>query len=596
MRVLEYVVFGVLVAGNFALGLYFSFWKPASGGGSGRTANDVFLGSRTLRILPLAASTVASLFSSPALVAMPAHFYAYGWHMFWGAIAPLLFFPLATHIFVPVLYKLGITSIFEYLRLRFNSTISLAACAIYIFVTQSVGAISIFAASVMLVTVLHVPLLWCNIAVGLAGTIYTALGGLRGVVWADCMQFVTILVAPATLIIKIIIDSSSPNSTIQPVNDLNVAQYIADYSFDLTSDENIWGCLFGSVAPGILRLGFDQVVTQRLMACRTLEEAKSTAVTSAFLALFTYFTPVAMGIALTVWFRGCDPLLSGDIISIDQILPYYINTYLVHMPGFAGLFLAGVVCAATSTTSSAINSQAAILYVDVIAPRWKNAEKHMLWITRGSALALGTAMTIYSTLCIYMGSLGKTFLMMYTCLTSPYVGLCLLAMLFPFVHSKGAGVATIVTVVYQLWHITHTIQKDTKPTRMPVSLDYCPTNRSHSAAAFRPNVTTLFEQSKSEEPFFLFRISSFWTSFFGLFATLAIGILVSAVTGEMKTEKERPGLYSDKLVRIWRKSRPSLDNTEHKSFHSTRTTCFNEGREHTIEEQNLLANKALIHT
>nr|XP_050041481.2 sodium-dependent multivitamin transporter-like [Dermacentor andersoni] len=175
MGVLEYVLFGVLVLANFCLGIWFSLRKHGRYAGSTSTVVEVFLGSRTLRMLPLAASTVASIVSSTGLIALPAHYYVYGWHLIWWSTLPLLLFPLATHVFVPVLYGLGVTSMFEYIRLRFNSSISITACVIYIFLTQSIGAISIFAASLAIERVFHAPLLWCNIAIGLSGTIYTAM-------------------------------------------------------------------------------------------------------------------------------------------------------------------------------------------------------------------------------------------------------------------------------------------------------------------------------------------------------------------------------------------------------------------------------------
>ncbi|XP_075724426.1 sodium-coupled monocarboxylate transporter 1 [Rhipicephalus microplus] len=201
-----------------------------------------------------------------------------------------------------------------------------------------------------------------------------------------------------------------------------------------------------------------------------------------------------------------------------------------------------------------INLQAAILYVDVISPRWKNANQLVLCITSCTALALGIIMTVYSTICVYMGSLSRVFLMVYSGLTSPFVGLCLLAMLFLFVHSKGAAVATIVTVVFQLWHITKAIQMGAAPPRMPVSLDYCPGNVTlHTAVLDTFEGNRSYVAAGSEEPFYLFRVSYYWMGFFGTFATIAIGVLISALTGESWSKKEQPESGSDLLVRIWRK-------------------------------------------
>ncbi|KAK8756713.1 hypothetical protein V5799_000584, partial [Amblyomma americanum] len=347
VRTMEYVIFGVLVAVNLLFGLCYSLTKRVSSPGVAATEAEVFLGSRALKMIPLAASAVASLYSSTGLIGFPAHFYAYGWHVIWCGITPLLFFPLATRVFVPLLYDLRVTSIFEYLRLRFNRAISLTACAIYIFLTQSVAAISIFAASLTLVTVFKAPLFWSNIAIGLSGTLYTVLGGLRGVVWTDCMQFLVILIAPTTFVAKVLVDSFSSNSTVQPLGDLNIKEYIGDLSFDLTSDENVWACLWGSSALSIYRMCLDQMVVQRLLASRTLKDAQRAAVISSVLLMVMYVVSLSMGAALTIWYRGCDPGMQGAIRSIDQIVPYYLSTELIRIPGLVGMFMAGVVCAAT---------------------------------------------------------------------------------------------------------------------------------------------------------------------------------------------------------------------------------------------------------
>ncbi|XP_050030212.3 sodium-coupled monocarboxylate transporter 1-like [Dermacentor andersoni] len=556
---LEYAVFGALVAANLSLGLYFSFRKSGHTIGGGTTKDEVFLGSRALGILPLAASSVASIYSSPALVAFPAHFYAYGWHTTLGAVTPLLCLPLATQVIVPLLHGLRVTSVFEYIRWRFNRAISLTACVIYIFLTQSIGAISILAASVMLVTVFNAPLIWCNIAIGLSGTIYTALGGLRGVVWTDCMQFIIILVAPTALFAKIMVDSLSANSTVQPLNDMDIGMYIGDFRFDLTSSENVWSCIVGSSAVGIYRLCLDQMVVQRIMASPSVKQARRTVASGALLLLLPYASCTLLGVAMTIWYRGCDPMLSGAIKRMDEIMPHYITTELVNIPGFAGLYLAGVVSAGTSTISSAINSQAAIVYIDVIAQGYKKADEHVAMITRCTALFLGLVMTAYSTLVIHMGSLTRILLMVNTAITAPFVGLCILAVLFPFVHCKGAGVGTLFMVAYQLWHMAETIKSGTRAPRLPVSLSYCPGNQTGTFSS--PNVTTATPVLEAEETFFVFRLSYFWSSFFALIGTIVIAVFISAVTGEFKHKKEKK-LCNDALVRLWRKIRSCTSKKE----------------------------------
>ncbi|KAH7936948.1 hypothetical protein HPB49_006524 [Dermacentor silvarum] len=70
------------------------------------------------------------------------------------------------------------------------------------------------------------PLVWCNIVIGLSAAVYTALGGLRGVVWTDCVQLLFILLGPATIIAKVLIDWRSPATSVQPLEEFDTRSYI----------------------------------------------------------------------------------------------------------------------------------------------------------------------------------------------------------------------------------------------------------------------------------------------------------------------------------------------------------------------------------
>ncbi|XP_037572284.2 uncharacterized protein LOC119454410 [Dermacentor silvarum] len=149
-------------------------------------------------------------------------------------------------------------------------------------------------------------------------------------------------------------------------------------------------------------------------------------------------------------------------------------------------------------------------------------------ITRSTALILGLIMTAYSSLVIHMGSLTRILLLVNTACTAPFVGLCILAVLFPFVHCKGAGVATLLMLGYQLWHMAETIKTGTRAARLPVSLNYCPGNQS---SAFSPlDITSTVPNLESEETFLIFHVSHFWSSFFAFIGTIVIAVFTSVVT------------------------------------------------------------------
>ncbi|XP_075739321.1 uncharacterized protein LOC142784705 [Rhipicephalus microplus] len=90
---------------------------------------------------------------------------------------------------------------------------------------------------------------------------------------------------------------------------------------------------------------------------------------------------------------------------------------------------------------------------------------------------------------------------------------------------------------------------------MEVSLDSCPGNQSSIASAV--NNTFVLTPNPREKPFILFHLSYLWASFFAIFATLIIGVAVSAATGEVKKEKWQRNLCHDSAFNFWRSILPA---------------------------------------
>ncbi|XP_040077874.1 putative sodium-dependent multivitamin transporter [Ixodes scapularis] len=386
----DLIIFVFLVVGNICLGLYFAIFKKKRM----VTTNELFLGSRSLKMFPLAVSTMATMVSGLGIIGFTAHYYAYGLHVLWASVAIVLVSPLLVNAIVPVLYELQVTSVFQYLRMRFGKGVSMPSCAVFYFVSQTVGALAISATSVAVSTVFHVPQFWTSLAIGLTGTVYTALGGLRGVVWTDCMQALLLVITPATVIIKVGYDIIHQGLVLRPFSATDFRNYMLNTSFDAAQDENLWSCLIGLLAMNTYRTLLDQTVAQRYLAARTLSDAKRTVYTGTILTRLMFVTNSLLALTLRYWYRDCDPELTGEISKPDQILPLYVIQNLSTFPGFCGIFLAGVVGATTSTISSLINSQATVCYVDIVSEfRFLN----------------GTVMTVYAITVTYMGSVGRTW-------------------------------------------------------------------------------------------------------------------------------------------------------------------------------------------
>lgn len=114
-------VFGAWDYGVFALMLLVStgigLWVGLAGGGQ-RSAEDFFTGGRRLAALPVGLSLSASFMSAVQVLGVPAEAYRYGLKFLWMCLGQLLNSLLTAAFFLPVFYRLGLTSTYQVPRGR----------------------------------------------------------------------------------------------------------------------------------------------------------------------------------------------------------------------------------------------------------------------------------------------------------------------------------------------------------------------------------------------------------------------------------------------------------------------------------------------
>nr|XP_037268348.1 sodium-coupled monocarboxylate transporter 2-like [Rhipicephalus microplus] len=393
------------------------------------------------------------------------------------------------------------------------------------------------------------PLLYCSLAIGAAGTLYTALGGMRGVVWTDSVQGILILICPLTILGTVVYDSrnNATSSQLRPFSNIDMKPYLLQFDLDFTRDENVWSCAVGLLAGHAYRMGMDQMVVQRYASAKSLREAQRTAFLGSALLVISTALLSGVAMALVYWYRDCDPLLSGAIKNIEQIIPYYINQRLSAFPSMTGIFLAGVVSATLSTVSSAINSLAASAFLDILSPFIVMNDGCSSITIKIIAFVFGALMTGLAIAVPYISSAVRLIMVVHSSTSGPFIGLFILALAFPWANGTGASVATALTLAFQAWAMTGRLLHGPRPVKMPSSLDRCPSGH------FSTNATVPILSDQEGTTLFVYELSSFWSGLFSAFATIAIGLVVSWLTGGGRNFRRHVPLTSDAFVRIWRK-------------------------------------------
>ncbi|MDQ2670244.1 MAG: sodium:solute symporter [Gemmatimonadota bacterium] len=231
------------------------------------------------------------------------------------------------------------------------------------------------------------------LAMSFVTLVYTWFGGLKAVVWADVVQLV-VYVSGGIVALWIATDMAGGAGRVLALAGEAGKLRLIVPGIDFTETYTLFGGLLGGAMLSMASHGTDHLIVQRLLATRSLSDARRALVGSGIAVILQFLLFLSVGIA--IWAAG----LARDDVAPDSIFPQFI---MDHLPtGIAGLVVAGILAAAMSTISSSINALAGSVTHDLYAS-WTGRRDpvHLLRVGRvvtvGWGLGLvGAAMFFYA--------------------------------------------------------------------------------------------------------------------------------------------------------------------------------------------------------
>ena len=342
------VYFGVVLG----ISIYVSKTMNAS-------TNDFFLGGQKIPWWAAGISIFGSKLSALTFIAIPAKTYSTNWIYIFANLMIVAVAPIVIWFFLPYFRKLKITSVYEYLAIRFNKKVKLLGSLTFILFQIGRLGIIIYLPALVLATVTGMDLIVCVILISLITTAYSFAGGIEAVIWTEVMQ-VIVLLGGAFLCFYFIADSVGGVDVI--IEEANAADKLKFVNWGWSITEPVlWVVIVGNFLTHLTTYTSDQVVVQRYLTTPTLQEAKQSIYTNAFLVIPATFIFFSVGTALWVFFKH-NPALLNPKGRIDDIFPWYISQQLP--AGLSGLVIAGLFAATMSTVSSSMNSIATVATTD----------------------------------------------------------------------------------------------------------------------------------------------------------------------------------------------------------------------------------------
>lgn len=352
-RLLTQVDIGVIIAYS-VLTLGVGFWVSRVQ----RTAGDYFLGARDLPPTAIMLSIVATETSALTVISVPAL----------AARGDLTFLQLTFGYLVgrigvalwllPGYFRGEQETAYVRLESRFGPGTRRLASLVFL-VTRFLGdGVRVFASAIPLALITGWSIPASIVVMSLVTMIYTWHGGLKAVVWVDVLQLIIYLAGGLAALWIAWELAGGPEVAITMAREAGKLQ-VFDFAVSLTSTYTFLGGLIGGAMLSAASHGTDHLIVQRLLASRSLSDARIALVGSGVLVILQFGLFLLVGSA--VWAAGFAP----EGMAPDQIFPRFI---IDHLPtGLAGLMVSAILAAAMSTQSSAINALASSMTHDLYA-------------------------------------------------------------------------------------------------------------------------------------------------------------------------------------------------------------------------------------
>ncbi|MBN1302526.1 MAG: sodium/solute symporter [Melioribacteraceae bacterium] len=328
--------------------------------GKDKTINDYFLAGKNMGWVIVGTSLFATNISSEHIIGLAGASSVHGLsvgYFEWIAVFILI---MLGWLFAPIFIKSDAVTMPQFLGRKYGDKVRsyLTAVSLAAYFFTKIG-VTIIAGGYLLSKILGLDLFTSAVFIVLLTGLYTVIGGLSSVMKTQLFQTV-ILLTGSILLAYFGLDKIGGVATLVnklPESYFNVIKSTTDPDFPWT------GILFGAPILGIWYWCTDQYIVQRILAAKGISDARKGTFLAAFLKLVPVSLLIIPGLVVAVEF----PNIKGD-----DAITYLISGDLLPV-GIKGIVIAGIFAAFMSSLSSAFNSSATLIAIDIFQPRKPHA-------------------------------------------------------------------------------------------------------------------------------------------------------------------------------------------------------------------------------
>ncbi|GJQ59490.1 MAG: sodium transporter [Candidatus Scalindua sp. AMX11] len=399
--------------------------------------DDYYVGGRNLPWWAVGISTMATQTSAVSFISIPA----------FVALSPvggltLLQYEMAVPLsmivvmvcLIPFFRKLELVSVYEYLELRFGSSVRYLVSSVFLISRALATGVGVYAIAIVLSVCMNTPL-WLNIfIIGIVTIIYDTIGGIAAVVYSDVIQMVMLLCGITLCVVYASIYVGGVGIMFE--------SFPAErcHTIDMST---FWGFLVGGFFLYISYYGTDQSQVQRELSAPSLDDTKRSLFFNGFARFPLAICYIILGIAVgAVFLHSTDLQDAIPADHLDYLIPQFILLFVP--PGVRAILFAAILAAAMSSLDSALNSLSASTMRDFVERKQDLSEKRILLLSKLVTIMWGL---IISGFAFIVGNISKTILESINMIGSAFYGPILASFLMGVLTKRATAKAVFAGVV-----------------------------------------------------------------------------------------------------------------------------------------------------
>ena len=334
---------------------------------TGREVNNkvFFKANKNSNWLIVAFGMVGASLSGVTFISVPGWVEDSQFTYFQVVLGYLVGYLFVASVLLPIYYRIGLTSIYEYLDQRFGQN-SYFVGSVFFLISRVLGAsFRLFLVAIVLqefvfdsmkipfeITVIFsILLIW----------LYTKRGGIKTIVWTDTIQ--TTLMILAVILSIIYINKSLDWSITEFLYSSDIKEYNRIFVMDNFLERNFfWKHFIGGAFITICMTGLDQDMMQKNLTCRNIGEAKKNMVLFSFILTFVTFLFILLGALLYIYaYKNNISIPANSDLLFPKIA---LEGSLGQFVGIT--FILGLIAAAYSSADSALTSLTTSFCIDIL--------------------------------------------------------------------------------------------------------------------------------------------------------------------------------------------------------------------------------------